>query len=70
MEQPDILLLDEPTNALDEDGIVMIKNIVKEQRERGATIVIASHEGEVLKSMADEIVEVSQGRIKNVQDIK
>lgn len=70
MEQPDILLLDEPTNALDEDGVVMIKNIVKEQRERGATIVIASHEGEVLKSMADEIIEVSQGRIKDVHDIK
>ena len=43
METPDILMLDEPTNALDEEGVALMRNIVKEEKERGAMILIASH---------------------------
>lgn len=43
MEKPDILLLDEPTNALDENGIVQIETIIRQEAERGAVVVLASH---------------------------
>ncbi len=43
MEQPDILLLDEPTNALDKEGVIRIRQIIKEEAERGAVVIIASH---------------------------
>ena len=55
MEKPDILILDEPTNSLDENGIKMVQNIVKKEKERGATVIVSCHDEEILKSMSDEI---------------
>jgi len=49
MEKPDIILLDEPINALDEDGALLIRNILREEKERGAIILIACHDTEELE---------------------
>ncbi len=65
MEQPDILLLDEPTNALDTKGVEMLKNIVQEEKKRGALIVLTCHDAEILEEMADEIYFMENGRIIN-----
>ena len=46
MERPDLILLDEPTNALDEDGVELVRTVVREEIDRGATVVIASHNKE------------------------
>ncbi len=63
MESPDIVLLDEPTNSLDESGIEMVKQIISKEKSRGATVVVSCHDGEVLDSVADEIINVSNGKI-------
>lgn len=63
MESPDIVLLDEPTNSLDESGIEMVKQIISNEKSRGATVVVSCHDGEVLDSVADEIINVSNGKI-------
>lgn len=62
-ETPDILLLDEPTNALDRDGVQLVSDIIRSERERGALIVMASHEQERLESLADVIFTIEHGRI-------
>lgn len=66
MEKPDILILDEPTNSLDENGIKMVQNIVKKEKERGATVIVSCHDEEILKSMSDEIIEIQEGKIKKI----
>ncbi len=43
MEKPDIIMLDEPTNSLDESGVNLVRQIIKEEKERGAIILLASH---------------------------
>ena len=63
MEKPELILLDEPTNALDEKGIRDISNIICEEKERGALIVIASHDASFLAKIADEIFAVSEGKV-------
>lgn len=63
MEQPDLILLDEPTNALDIAGVKQIYNLICRERERGALIVLASHDAEVLKNVSDEIFTIRDGRI-------
>lgn len=65
MESPELLILDEPTNALDADGIVLFKEIVKEQKERGATILISSHSMEDFDILCDEIIRIDNGKIIN-----
>ena len=42
-EKPDLILLDEPMNALDEDGVNLIYKVLKEEKERGACIIMATH---------------------------
>lgn len=64
MEKPELLLLDEPTNALDEDGIKKIRKIILEEKERGATILMASHNKEDLEFLADELIYVSNGKVE------
>lgn len=61
MEKPDILLLDEPTNALDESGVELIRNIVEEEKQRGALILIASHNKEDIQLLCDKVYKMENG---------
>lgn len=65
MEQPDILMLDEPTNALDENGIDKIRHIILEEKERGALILIASHNKEDSTLLADQVFYINNGSLIN-----
>ncbi|MGP7817834.1 ATP-binding cassette domain-containing protein [Niallia sp. 01092] len=62
-EKPSIILLDEPTNALDENGIELVRKMLLEERERGALIIIASHNKEDLEILADHRIQMVEGTI-------
>lgn len=64
MEQPELLLLDEPTNALDTDGVAQICQLIRRERERGALVVVASHDAAVLRQVSDQILTISGGRLE------
>lgn len=66
LERPNILLLDEPTNAIDEDGVKGIYQILEEEKQRGAIIIIASHHLQDLENLADECIQMKSGAIINV----
>ena len=63
MEHPAILLLDEPTNSLDESGVELVKQIVREERARGATVILSCHDAAILEDLADEIISIKLGKI-------
>jgi ABC-2 type transport system ATP-binding protein len=63
MESPDILILDEPTNALDTNGIKIITDIIQEQRDRGALVIISCHDTDLLINLSDEIYKLENGHI-------
>ena len=63
MEHPDLILLDEPTNALDESGVDMLGDIVKKEKERGAVLIVSSHDRNILEDISDEIYDLDQGEI-------
>lgn len=65
MEQPEIILLDEPTNALDSEGIAQLGNILDEEKNRGALIILTCHDFELLKQFCDEIYYIEVGKIVN-----
>ena len=69
MEAPEVLILDEPTNALDDEGIEQICQIIRAEKDRGALVIMSSHDAAILNSLADEIYIVSEGRVnKKVKD--
>ena len=61
MERPDVLILDEPTNALDEDGVEQIRELIREEKERGALVLIASHNREDISCLCDKIYSMRAG---------
>lgn len=69
MEEPQILLLDEPSNALDKKGVEMVRTIIQEEKERGALIILASHQQEDLE-ICDVVIEIEDGRIVGVMNEK
>ena len=67
-EKPDLILLDEPMNALDEDGVNLIYKVLKEEKERGACIIMATHNKSDFSSVCDKILKVSEGRMVEVRN--
>lgn len=63
MEKPEIVILDEPTNSLDEDGVDLVKHIVRNEKERGALVIVSCHDEEILKGMSDEVFLLEQGML-------
>lgn len=71
MERPKLIILDEPTNALDYDGIAQIRNVIREEKERGATICIASHNPDDLDELCDRFFQMQiGGRLKETDGIQ
>ena len=62
-EKPSIILLDEPTNAIDEEGVKMIHQILKEEASRGAIIILSSHNKEDIYHLCDEVIYMNEGKI-------
>lgn len=63
MEKPDIILLDEPVNALDKKSIAMLEAIIKEEKERGALIVVAIHNTGEFMIDFDGVIDMEEGRV-------
>ncbi|CUU45368.1 ABC transporter ATP-binding protein [Clostridium beijerinckii] len=66
MESQDLIILDEPTNSLDEESSIRVRNILREERSRGATILIASHISEDIDRLADKKFKVDLGRVYEI----
>ena len=67
MEKPKLLLLDEPLNALDKEAVEQMSVLLREEQERNATIVIASHIESRLETMCDATVFLAEGKITEIQ---
>lgn len=63
MEKPELLVLDEPTNALDAEGVALFKEIIRQEKRRGATVLIASHSLEDFPDFCDTIIPMEAGRV-------
>lgn len=63
MEDPELLLLDEPMNGLDNQGVDDMRRLFTELRERGKTILLASHSNEDIRALCDTVCELDHGHI-------
>lgn len=61
MENPQLLILDEPMNGLDADSVTHMRILLKDMRNSGKTIIIASHMQEDLAVLCDELYELNEG---------
>jgi len=61
--RPELWLLDEPHAGLDQDGRDLLDDLVRQARDAGATIVLASHELDRAAALAGRVVTISGGTI-------
>ncbi len=63
MHSPRVLLLDEPFSSLDESGNEILSRMLIEEKARGCSIVIVTHDPNKIRGFADRAVILSKGRI-------
>nr|WP_279162535.1 arginine ABC transporter ATP-binding protein ArtP [Plesiomonas shigelloides] len=63
MMEPQVLLFDEPTAALDPEITAQVVSIIQELAQTGITQVIVTHEVEVAKKVASQVIYMEQGHI-------
>ncbi len=69
MEKPDIILLDEPINAIDEDGVGIIKDLLKKY-SANSIIIVSCHDKEELEYLSDEIFVLASGMLKEHKTVE
>ena len=63
VNRPRILFLDEPTEGLDPTSADNIRHIILEERERGATIFLTTHDMMEADRLSDRVAFINQGQI-------
>jgi ABC-2 type transport system ATP-binding protein len=62
LNDPDLLIIDEPFQGLDPVNAEMLKNVVRQQRERGAAVIMSTHDMGDAQTLCDRILLIDKGR--------
>ena len=61
MENPTLLVLDEPFNGLDKNAVKVMRSLIKDLKNEGKTIILASHNQEDIDELCDTVCEMDAG---------
>ncbi len=67
---PDIVILDEPFSGLDPVNAMLLKDVVKEQIEKGKIVLFSSHQMNYIEEFCDSIAILHEGRVALGGDLK
>jgi ABC-2 type transport system ATP-binding protein len=62
LNDPDLLIVDEPFQGLDPVNADMLKGVVREQRDRGAAVIMSTHDMGDAQALCDRILLIDKGR--------
>ena len=63
INNPELLILDEPTNGLDVEGIIEIRNLIKDLSHQGIAIIISSHNLTEIDNLCNRIIAIKNGKM-------
>jgi cell division transport system ATP-binding protein len=66
VNEPQLVLADEPTGNLDPDLSLEIMNLFREINARGTTVVVATHDRELIRRVGRRTITLEQGRMVEV----
>lgn len=64
MHSPKVLLLDEPFSSLDQKGVDILSQILRDERARGCSVLVVSHDIQRISEFADRADVLTRGRIE------
>ena len=63
LNTPDVLFLDEPTGGLDPVSARTIRSLIREEAERGAAVLLTTHDMHEADELSDRVAFIDRGRI-------
>jgi ABC-2 type transport system ATP-binding protein len=63
LHEPQVLIVDEPTVGLDPRSIRLLKDILRNETRRGATVFLSTHSLDIAQELSDRIGVIHQGRL-------
>ena len=64
INDPELLVLDEPTEGLDLSGRQLLREVVRDMRSRGRTVLLVSHVLSEVEQLCDRVAVLSAGRLR------
>jgi ABC-2 type transport system ATP-binding protein len=61
--RPEVVFLDEPTAGIDLDGRRLVRELIRELRDGGVTVLLTTHDLDEAERVADRIVIIDRGRL-------
>lgn len=62
LHKPNLLIVDEPFSGLDPINTQLVKDVLREQHQQGVTIIMSSHQMNLVEELCDRIVLIDHGR--------
>ncbi|HEY3343769.1 MAG TPA: ATP-binding cassette domain-containing protein [Anaerolineaceae bacterium] len=62
VHDPEMVIIDEPFSALDPVNTQMVKDLLRELRDKGVTIVMCTHQMHQVEELCDRIILINQGQ--------
>lgn len=63
LHEPRVLIIDEPTVGLDPRSVRLLKNLLRQEANRGVTVFLSTHSLDIAQELADRIGIVDHGRL-------
>lgn len=70
IHEPDLIFLDEPTSGLDPMGRRLVRDIIRSQRDRGATVFLNSHLLSEIEITCDRVCFIREGEVIANHDLR
>ncbi|MFF7727357.1 ABC transporter ATP-binding protein [Streptomyces sp. NPDC008001] len=67
---PQVLLFDEPVNGLDPEGILWVRNLMKQLAAEGRTVFVSSHLMSEMALTADHLIVIGRGQLMADMSVK
>jgi ABC-2 type transport system ATP-binding protein len=62
LHQPDLIIIDEPFTSLDPINTQLVKDVMRELRDDGTTIIMSTHQMHQIEELCDRILLINEGR--------
>ncbi len=70
IHEPAYLFLDEPTSGLDPNGVLLVRDLITEQKARGAAVLLNSHQLAEVEKVCDRVVFLHHGVIERAETLR
>jgi ABC-2 type transport system ATP-binding protein len=70
VHEPDYLFLDEPASGLDPNGVLLVRDLIAEQKRRGAMVLLSSHQLSEVEKVCDRVVYLNRGVVARAEALR